>query len=178
MTFSVSLLALCLCLGACKRGAAGSESQAPAAPVPDSTRGAAAGSSAGVQPGIHPQMLLGSRAARNPYAGDRSAIATGRQLFVGMNCAGCHSDYAGGAIGPSLRDSLWIYGNQDAQIFSTIAEGRPNGMPAWAGRLPDDMIWRIVAYIKTLGTPAEPEKPPLPAPTQLREAPGSAGAGG
>jgi cytochrome c oxidase cbb3-type subunit 3 len=86
----------------------------------------------------------------------------GRQLFTGMNCAGCHSGYAGGGMGPSLRDSLWIYGNSDAQIFSTIAEGRPYGMPAWAGRLQDDQIWRLVAYIRTLGTGNEPVKPPTP----------------
>jgi cytochrome c oxidase cbb3-type subunit 3 len=114
--------------------------------------------SAGVEPGIHPQTVLGQ--VQNPYTGDAAAILAGRQLFTGMNCGGCHSGYAGGGMGPSLRDSLWIYGNTDAQIFSTIAEGRPYGMPAWGGRLPDDQIWRIVAYIRTLGTPNEPVKPP------------------
>ena len=43
-----------------------------------------------------------------------------------------------------------------------IAEGRPFGMPAWGGRIPDDLIWKIVAYIKTLGTAQEPVKPPQP----------------
>ena len=76
---------------------------------------------AGVRPGIQPQVVLG--AVSNPYTGDKAAIMAGRQLFTGMNCAGCHSGYAGGGMGPSLRDSLWIYGNGDAQIFSSIAEG-------------------------------------------------------
>jgi cytochrome c oxidase cbb3-type subunit 3 len=115
---------------------------------------------AGVSPGIHPQAVLG--AVSNPYTGDKAAIMAGRQLFTGMNCAGCHSGYAGGGMGPSLRDSLWIYGNADAQVFSSIAEGRPYGMPAWAGRLQDDQIWRLVAYIRTLGTGNEPVKPPTP----------------
>ncbi|HET8833085.1 MAG TPA: c-type cytochrome [Gemmatimonadales bacterium] len=130
--------------------------------VPD--RGAATTSAlppgAGVRPGIHPQAVLG--AISNPYTGDKAAIMAGRRLFTGMNCAGCHSGYAGGGMGPSLRDSLWIYGNGDAQIFSSIAEGRPYGMPAWAGRLQDDQIWRLVAYIRTLGTGNEPVKPPTP----------------
>jgi cytochrome c oxidase cbb3-type subunit 3 len=116
--------------------------------------GAALPPGAGVSPGIHPQAVLGP--VSNPYTGDKAAIMAGRQLFTGMNCAGCHSGYAGGGMGPSLRDSVWIYGNGDAQIFSSIAEGRPYGMPAWAGRL------RLVAYIRTLGTGSEPVKPPTP----------------
>jgi cytochrome c oxidase cbb3-type subunit 3 len=115
---------------------------------------------AGVRPGISPEAVLGP--VRNPYTDDPKAIAAGRQLFTGFNCAGCHSGYAGGGMGPSLRDSLWNYGGEDTQIFSSIAEGRPNGMPAWAGRLPNDQIWRLVAYIKTLSTTREPVKPPTP----------------
>jgi cytochrome c oxidase cbb3-type subunit III len=150
----------------CRRGAQGSEGHAAAAGL---APGGAAPETAGVQPGISPQMVLGS--IRNPYAGDAAAAATGRQLFTGFNCAGCHSGYAGGGMGPNLRDSLWIYGSEDVQIFSTIAEGRPYGMPAWGGRLPDDQIWRLVTYIKTLGTSAEPEKPPVPSESKVRAAP-------
>lgn len=130
--------------------------------VPNRTAvtGSALPPGAGVSPGIHPQTVLG--AVTNPYTGDKAAIMAGRQLFTGMNCAGCHSGYAGGGMGPSLRDSLWIYGNSDVQIFSSIAEGRAYGMPAWGGRLQDDQIWRLVAYIRTLGTGNEPVKPPTP----------------
>ena len=131
---------------------------------------------AGVEPGIHPQTVLGS--VRNPYTGDKAAIMAGRQLFTGMNCSGCHSGYAGGGMGPSLRDSLWIYGSSDAQIFSSIAEGRPYGMPAWAGRLQDDQIWRLVAYIRTLGTGNEPVKPPTPSHEVSPGPSGSTRAGG
>lgn len=131
---------------------------------------------AGVSPGIHPQAVLGP--VSNPYTGDKAAIMAGRQLFTGMNCAGCHSGYAGGGMGPSLRDSTWIYGNGDAQIFSSIAEGRPYGMPAWAGRLQDDQIWRLVAYIRTLGTGNEPVKPPTPSHEVSPGPAGGTGAGG
>ena len=92
-----------------------------------------------------------------------SAHATGQVLFNAMTCAGCHSGYAGGGMGPSLRDSTWIYGNSDAQIYSTIVEGRPNGMPAWGAKLPEEQIWKIIAYLRTLGTSNEPVKPPKPA---------------
>lgn len=118
------------------------------------------GARAGVAPGIAPQAEVG--AMTNPYTGDARAISAGRQLFTGYNCAGCHSGYAGGGMGPNLRDSVWIYGGSDVQLFSTIAQGRPNGMPAWGGKIPPPQIWQIIAYIRTLGTPKEPAMPPTP----------------
>jgi len=147
-----------LAVGACTRGAGGSERPVRSRSMPAADRTARA---AGVNPGIHPAVVLGE--LRNPYTGDRSAIATGQMLFNAMNCAGCHSGYAGGGMGPSLRDSTWIYGNSDAQIYSTIVEGRPNGMPAWGAKLPEEQIWKIIAYLRTLGTSNEPVKPPKPA---------------
>ena len=95
----------------------------------------------------------------NPYAQNVSAMADGRTLFVRMNCSGCHGGRAGGGMGPSLRDVDWIYGSTDAQIFDSIAEGRAHGMPAWGTRLPEDQIWKIVAYVKSLRTPDEPQPP-------------------
>jgi cytochrome c oxidase cbb3-type subunit 3 len=95
----------------------------------------------------------------NPYNGDRSAAGEGRQLFVRFNCSGCHGGRAGGGMGPSLRDPDWIYGSTDAQVFSSIAEGRGYGMPAWGTKLNEDQIWKLVAYIKTLRTQNEIQPP-------------------
>jgi cytochrome c oxidase cbb3-type subunit 3 len=61
-------------------------------------------------------------------------------------------------MGPSLRDSTWLYGNADAQIYGSIYEGRTKGMPSWR-QLPKDQIWKLVAYIKTLRTSQEPDRP-------------------
>src|SRR6188508_1752651 len=72
-----------------------------------------------------------SGAPANPYAGDRTAMGEGRQLFVRFNCSGCHGGRAGGGMGPSLRDVDWIYGTRDDQVYSSIAEGRAHGMPSW-----------------------------------------------
>src|SRR5688500_15995571 len=44
-------------------------------------------------------------AITNPYATDAAAVAEGRALFVGMNCAGCHGPAGGGGIGPPLADA-------------------------------------------------------------------------
>jgi cytochrome c oxidase cbb3-type subunit 3 len=95
----------------------------------------------------------------NPYAGNRAAMAEGRVLFVQFNCSGCHGGRAGGGMGPSLRDVAWLYGDTAPQIFSSIHEGRSQGMPAWGTKLPADQIWKLVAYVRSLRTPNEPNPP-------------------
>jgi cytochrome c oxidase cbb3-type subunit 3 len=109
----------------------------------------------------------------NPYAGDAVALQEGRRLFNWYNCSGCHGGHAGGGMGPSLRDAVWIYGNRDDQIFDTIAQGRSKGMPAWGTKIPEDQIWKLVAYIKSMRTPDEPEPPVEPADENLGSPTGS-----
>jgi cytochrome c oxidase cbb3-type subunit 3 len=67
-----------------------------------------------------------------------------------MNCAGCHGLAGGGSIGPPLMDDKWVYGSDPANIFSTIVEGRPNGMPSWKSKLSNDQVWQLVAYVRDL----------------------------
>lgn len=97
--------------------------------------------------------------ATNPYAHDPVAIQQGRKLFIWFNCYGCHGGHGGGGMGPSLRDQDWIYGSTDADIFDSIAEGRGKGMPAWGLKIPEEQIWQLVAYIKSMRTPNEPDPP-------------------
>lgn len=99
----------------------------------------------------------------NPYSHDPVAQQDGRRLFDWYNCSGCHGGHAGGGMGPSLRDPVWLYGNRDDQIFDSIADGRSNGMPAWGTKIPEAQIWQLVAYIQTMGTPQEPDAPVEPA---------------
>jgi cytochrome c oxidase cbb3-type subunit 3 len=96
---------------------------------------------------------------KNPLGDDRNVLQEGRRLFVQYNCSGCHGGRAGGGMGPSLRDQIWLYGDTPGKIFNSIAEGRAHGMPAWGTRLPDRQIWALVAYIQSLRTPDEPEAP-------------------
>lgn len=103
----------------------------------------------------------------NPFGNDPVALQDGRRLFNWYNCSGCHGGHAGGGMGPSLRDPVWIYGNRDDQIFDTIAHGRANGMPAWGSKIPQNQIWELVGYIKSMGTPQEPEPPTEPADEQV-----------
>ena len=85
----------------------------------------------------------------NAYEQNAYSIAEGERLFSGYNCSGCHS-HGGGGIGPALMDDQWIYGSDPENIFSTIVEGRPNGMPTFRGRIPNYQVWQIVAYVRSL----------------------------
>lgn len=107
----------------------------------------------------------------NPYEGDQVAMVEGRRLFIWYNCYGCHGGHGGGGMGPSLRDPVWIYGSAPAQIFSSIAEGRAKGMPAWGTKIPQDQIWKLVTYIQTLDTSEEVDPPLVPAHPEINPSP-------
>jgi cytochrome c oxidase cbb3-type subunit 3 len=87
---------------------------------------------------------------QSPFRGNAFGLSEGKRLFSEMNCVGCHA-HGGGGIGPALMDAQWIYGSRPDQIFATILEGRPNGMPSFQGQLTDQQVWQIVAYIESLG---------------------------
>jgi cytochrome c oxidase cbb3-type subunit 3 len=84
-----------------------------------------------------------------PYEESAYAVAEGKRLYSAYNCVGCHA-HGGGAIGPPLMDSVWIYGSRPQQIFSTVIQGRPNGMPSFQGRIPDYQVWELVAYVRSM----------------------------
>ena len=86
---------------------------------------------------------------KNPYEGDKQAIAQGRSLFDAMNCSGCHAPLGGGGMGPPLSDDDWIYGGEPGNIYLSVLQGRPNGMPAFQN-LGSEVIWKLVSYIRTL----------------------------
>jgi cytochrome c oxidase cbb3-type subunit III len=86
----------------------------------------------------------------NPYEGNARAVEDGGKLFVAYNCADCHGAEGSGAMGPSLQDGRWHFGGSPGAVFQSIYEGRPDGMPSWGGRISDDQIWRLVAYVRSL----------------------------
>jgi cytochrome c oxidase cbb3-type subunit 3 len=90
-----------------------------------------------------------SVAVGNPYEENAWSVAQGKRLYRWYNCNGCHAN-GGGDKGPPLMDAKWIYGGAPAQIVSTILEGRPNGMPSFAGRIPEDQAWQIAAYVRSM----------------------------
>jgi cytochrome c oxidase cbb3-type subunit 3 len=105
---------------------------------------------------VHPENIRpGSTLPRgitlkNPYAGNAAAAATGAKLFIAYNCLDCHGAEGSGAMGPSLADGRWHFGGDDSQLFESIYQGRPDGMPAWGSTIAPDQIWMLVAYVKSL----------------------------
>jgi len=89
------------------------------------------------------------------YDNNANAIARGQQLYLQMNCVGCHA-HGGGGMGPALMDDEWRYGSRIDQVATSIAQGRPNGMPAWRAKLTEDQIWDLAAYVRSLsGLPSK-----------------------
>jgi cytochrome c oxidase cbb3-type subunit 3 len=87
------------------------------------------------------------------YDGNLQSISAGARLFDWYNCSGCHFHGAGG-IGPALINPQWRYGGRIDQIHETLVQGRPNGMPSWGGKIPDQELWQISSYVRSLSTPS------------------------
>jgi cytochrome c oxidase cbb3-type subunit 3 len=85
----------------------------------------------------------------SPYQKNAYGIGEGKRLYAAFNCVGCHA-MGGGAMGPALMDDKWIYGSAPEQIFSSIVQGRPDGMPAFGGRVPEPQVWQLVAYVQSM----------------------------
>jgi cytochrome c oxidase cbb3-type subunit 3 len=101
-----------------------------------------------IQPGGMP--IPRGMVLRNPYEGNAGAVATGAKLFVAYNCIDCHGADGSGAMGPSLADGRWHFGGTNAEVYESIYQGRPDGMPAWGSLLSSDQIWTLVTYVRSL----------------------------
>jgi cytochrome c oxidase cbb3-type subunit 3 len=133
-----------------------------------------------------PARARHERAASAAPVGDTShyldnawSVSEGQRLFTWFNCAGCHGLAGGGGMGPPLRDASWAYGGTAADVRRSIIEGRPNGMPAFGGRVPDYQTWQLTAYVLSLSgrlrqdvAPGRSETIPLGVPpVMLKERP-------
>jgi cytochrome c oxidase cbb3-type subunit 3 len=111
------------------------------------------------------------------YGENAWQIAQGQQNYEAFNCYGCHAA-GGGDIGPPLMDDKWIYGGEIDQVYLSIAQGRANGMPAFAGRIPPQQLWQLAAYVRSMSgqgpksaRPARLDHLHTPVPQQAKPAP-------
>lgn len=98
---------------------------------------------------IEPGARAAMPAVANVYEENAYALSQGKSLFRKMNCSGCHGQ-GGGGMGPALMDDKWTYGSEPANIYATIVQGRPNGMPAFGGHLTNEQVWQLVAYVRSM----------------------------
>jgi len=98
---------------------------------------------------LQPGTVQDTTHAAGPYDNIAYHVSEGQRLFGWYNCSGCHAN-GGGGMGPALMDEKWIYGSAPEQIYNTIVQGRPNGMPSFAGKIPTPQVWELVAYVRSL----------------------------
>jgi cytochrome c oxidase cbb3-type subunit 3 len=138
-TRQIALACMLLLLCACKR------EQRRFRETPPGTMPTGVLRTSALQPGVP----VDTTHIANPYENNAYAISEGGRLFGWYNCAGCHAN-GGGGMGPPLMDDRWIYGGAPENIYATIVQGRPNGMPSFAGRIPAPQVWMLVAYVRSL----------------------------
>ena len=141
---AAALATLALAVPGCEREARPFD-KTPVAPDARSRAGALVSFAAGPQgPGLRERAAAGGYDERRAYT-----LAQGKLYYRWFNCVGCHAQ-GGGGMGPALMDAGWIYGKTPGDIFTTLMDGRPNGMPAFRGRIPEEQAWQIVAYVRSL----------------------------
>lgn len=98
---------------------------------------------------------------------DRDIIVRGESTFL-RACALCHGQDAQGVarLGKPLRNSAFVQGHTDSDLFTVITRGRlptdPENttgvvMPARAGQgLTDDQVGLVVAFLRAIQEPDQP----------------------
>ena len=91
-----------------------------------------------------------SPVAGNPMAGNQAAIDVGKANFR-LYCSPCHGINAKGGRGPDLTRGAFAAGETDADLFRVISVGvEGTDMTAYNARFDKDMIWRLIAYIRSV----------------------------
>jgi len=85
----------------------------------------------------------------NPYADDPAAIEEAGKMFRDI-CSHCHGMKGEGGIGGSLNDSLWIKASTDKAVYGLIARGRKNTQMTPYEALGEDVIWKLVGFMRKL----------------------------
>ena len=83
---------------------------------------------------------------------DATLAAAGKLRFEQV-CAACHGiDGKGNPLlgAPNLTDGAWLYGGDAATLKATLLNGRNGQMPAWDGKLGEQRIKLLAAYVTKL----------------------------
>ena len=101
-----------------------------------------------------------ARAIKNPVAATPASVTAGAAAYK-KYCAFCHGVDAKGngplapkdSNPPNLIDATWVHGSTDGEIFTVIANGAgpDSKMVGFKGKMPDQDLWHIVNYLRSLG---------------------------
>jgi len=90
-----------------------------------------------------------AREKQNPFRGDGKAILAGEKLYS-EHCAECHGDDARGGAHAADLCAPDVQKATSGELEWLLRNGNlAHGMPSWSG-LPEQRLWQIVAYVKTL----------------------------
>jgi putative heme-binding domain-containing protein len=91
-------------------------------------------------------------APKHPLLDDPTFIEAGRKLFAG-GCAACHGAEGEGGRGPNLRQRIFWHPMDEDTLYKVVQKGIPGGgMPA--ANLQEDQVWQVVAFVRSLTSPA------------------------
>lgn len=80
---------------------------------------------------------------------EQQQLRMGKDLFS-KSCSSCHGALGSGAgsrNGPSLQGTDYSYGNDHNAVFSSIHDGRSQGMPAFSSVYTKAQIEALTAYV-------------------------------
>lgn len=80
---------------------------------------------------------------------DAADLSKGKALFE-TNCVTCHNPKGEGNIGPNLTDKNWIYGYDIKDVFKTVKNGTPNGMPEHNSKFNPVQIQQVASFVLSL----------------------------
>lgn len=108
----------------------------------------------------HAQGGDAAPAIKNPEPATAASVTAGAATYK-KYCAFCHGVAAEGdgplapqdSNPPDLTDATWVHGSTDGEIFTVIANGAGEGslMIPFKGKMPDQDLWHIVNYLRSLG---------------------------
>ncbi len=93
----------------------------------------------------------------NPFSSDAD-IQQGSALFQ-THCSYCHGANGEGGRGADLTAGLYRRGRRDPELFASIRFGIP-GTEMAPVRVTDDEVWKMVGFVKRLGSQGLLEKAP------------------
>src|SRR5262249_55675579 len=103
------------------------------------------------------EPLTGGLPEANPFTTEPD-IQQGGALFQ-THCSYCHGVRGEGGRGADLTAGEYRMGGSDQDLFKTVRLGVPGSeMPSF--RISDEEVWKVVGYVKRLGSQGLFEKAP------------------
>ena len=93
----------------------------------------------------------------NPFSSEAD-IQQGAALFQ-THCSYCHGSFGEGGRGADLTAGIYRRGGSDSELYTSVRYGIP-GSEMGPVRITDDEVWKVVAYVKRLGSQGLLEKAP------------------